>query len=252
MTFDILTSIPPIRRKGDLDMPGTRQRRIVGAILKVPLDERRHTYAQTLNEADFAFFDARTDKELPIHDIISRPVLFREAVHKSAWNTGRWKRVGKAPLTPELSKPVPKFIQDKLQPDRFSIYLGGDIRPATKEECVGLQQCSVWDGPNIEERLRDHYAGRPQRVGRINYLVEQIRHVLLRDWNPKNLARDGARKAYDAYISGITAHIESKASNLDRLAKHLYVLETLDLQVDGDLDRCQRAAAKLLELREER
>jgi len=144
-------------------MPTTRQRRTVGAILEVPFDERWHTYAQTLKDADFAFFDCKTDQQMAVEDIILRPVLFREAVHKSAWTTGRCKRIGKAPLSPELELPVPKFIQDALRPDQFEIYVSGRIRPATRKECEGLQRCSVWEPNHIEDRLRDHYAGIPNK-----------------------------------------------------------------------------------------
>jgi len=144
-------------------MPPIRQRRIVGAVLKVPLDKRWHTYAQTLHEADFAFFDARTTGELAVEEIVSQPVLFREAVNRSAYSAGRWLRIGKAPLSPALALPVPKFIEDALHPGRFEIYLGGKIRPAKREECVGLQRCAVWGPERIEERLRDHYAGVPNK-----------------------------------------------------------------------------------------
>ena len=147
------------RESGVLTMPKTRQHRTIGAILKVPLDDRWHTYAQTLDHSDFAFFDARTDRELAVEDIVSRPVLFREAVHKSAWTTGRWKRIGKAPLSVELAQPIPTFIQDPLRPDRFEIYLSGIIRPAERKECEGLRRCAVWDPNHIEDRLRDYYAG---------------------------------------------------------------------------------------------
>jgi hypothetical protein len=140
-----------------------RQQRTMGAILRVPLNDGWHTYAQTLHEADFAFFDARTRDALAIEEIIQRPILFREAVHKSAYSTGRWPKVGKSPLKPELALPVPKFIQDGLCPDKFEIYLGGVIRPATKEECVGLSRCSVWEADHIEDRLNDHYAGVPNK-----------------------------------------------------------------------------------------
>ena len=58
---------------------------------------------------------------------------------------GRWKIVGNLPLEENLQKPAPKFMQDRLRPDSFSIYEGGQIRPASKEECVGLERSAVWD-----------------------------------------------------------------------------------------------------------
>jgi hypothetical protein len=36
-----------------------------------------------------------------------------------------------------------------------------NARPAAPEECVGLEGVAVWDPTHVEDRLRDHYAGRP-------------------------------------------------------------------------------------------
>jgi Immunity protein 26 len=138
-----------------------RQRKIIGDILEVDLGDGARTYVQALDDADMAFFDTRTTIEMSPIEIVARPVLFRIAVHKSAWVTGRWKRVDRLPLSPALQAPEPKFIQDALHPDRFQIYLAGDIRPATKAECVGLERCAVWDPEHAEDRLRDHYNGVP-------------------------------------------------------------------------------------------
>jgi hypothetical protein len=72
-----------------------RQRRSVGAILRVPLDGHSHACGWTLPEADFAFFDLRSESEIPIPEVTQSPIAFRVAVHKSAWTTGRWPRVGR-------------------------------------------------------------------------------------------------------------------------------------------------------------
>src|SRR5207302_936869 len=74
---------------GDGGGVAVRQRRTIGAVLKVPLDRRWHAYAWTLPEADFAFFDLRADSDIPLEEVVRRPIAFRVAVHKSAWTTGR-------------------------------------------------------------------------------------------------------------------------------------------------------------------
>ena len=71
--------------------------------------------------------------------------------------------VGNGPLENELRTPPPRFIQDALRPDQFRIYENGKIRSATKEECLGLEREAVWDPEHVEERIRDHYAGRKNR-----------------------------------------------------------------------------------------
>ena len=140
-----------------------RQRRTVGAILKIPLGDGSHTYAQTLPEADFVIFDAKSNRDLKPEEVVNKEVLFRVAVHNSAWTNSRWEKIGKANVQDEFMAPIPKFMQDMLNPNRFRIYLGGVIRSATREECSGLECCAVWDPEHVEDRIRDHYAGVPNK-----------------------------------------------------------------------------------------
>jgi hypothetical protein len=141
---------------------GGIQRRAVGAVLKVPLGGDCHAYAWTLPEVDFAFLDLRAKFSVPIEEVVRHPIAFRIGVHKSAWVRGRWPRVGKAEPTPEILAPVPTFIRDPID-GRFSVYLLGEIRPVNREECVGLERCAVWDPEHVEDRLRDHFNGVPNR-----------------------------------------------------------------------------------------
>ncbi len=56
---------------------GGIQRRVVGAIFKVPLEGECHAYAWTLPEVDFAFFDLRAETEIPIEEVARYPIAFR-------------------------------------------------------------------------------------------------------------------------------------------------------------------------------
>jgi hypothetical protein len=143
-----------------------RPNRVVGAVLAVPLGDGTSCFALTLPEAEFAFFDSRSVGQAMPSDLLARPILFRVAVMKYA--TRNWPRVGKASLPSALLAPAPKFMQDPLNPKRFEIYLRGVIRPASRAECEGLERAAVWEPEHVEDRLRDHYAGVP------NKWVEQL------------------------------------------------------------------------------
>lgn len=145
------------------------QRRNVGVVLKIPLDGNVACFALTLPEADFAFFGPEAAQDAPTSKLFSHAVLFRVAVHKSAWSLGRWSKVGKVEVPVSLLTPVPTFIQDALDPSMFQLYIGGNIRPAKRSECEGLECCAVWEPEHAEQRLRDHLAGVP------NVWVEQLR-----------------------------------------------------------------------------
>jgi hypothetical protein len=146
-----------------------RQRRTVGALLSVPLGDGTNCYALTLPKADFAFFDLRSGSAEESTHILSRPILFRVAVHKSAWATGRWPKISKVEVPRDLLEPQPTFMQDAIHPERFSIYLAGHIRQASRAECEGLERCAVWEPEHVEDRLRDHFEGKP------NVWVESLR-----------------------------------------------------------------------------
>ncbi len=140
-----------------------KQRRTVGDFVKIGLDETVCTYGRVLEGALFAFYDARTDKDLSVEEIKAKPVLFRIWVMNRAVTTGRWKVVGNEPLEKELLKQPYFFKKDAFNPEKLSLYYEGKEQPATIEECENLECAAVWDAEHVEDRLRDHYAGKSNK-----------------------------------------------------------------------------------------
>jgi len=151
---------------------GKSKKRNVGDVVKIFLGDGTHTYARVLLDASFAVYDSRVTEELPIEEVINRPVLFFVAVMDHAVRKGRWPILGHSPLEDQL-RPSPRFIQDPLDKNSFSVYENGHIRRATRQECVGLERAAVWEPEHVEARLRDHYAGRK------NKMVEEDRKGLV-------------------------------------------------------------------------
>ena len=139
------------------------KKRTVGDIVQIPLGDGTHTYARVLPEASFAFYDSRTTEDLTVEQVIGRQILFFVAVMNHAITEGRWTIIGHVPVDDGLQAP-PKFIQDALDSNKFRIYKDGQMRPATRQECIGLECAAVWEPEHVEERLRDHYAGRKNKV----------------------------------------------------------------------------------------
>jgi hypothetical protein len=140
-----------------------KQRRVPGDFLRVPLEKGWHTYSRVLHEPLLAFYDARTNRDLEPTEIASRPILFKVWVMNHAIGAGRWSRIGNLPLEPELHEEPTFFKQDSLDPSSFRLYRSGRDTPATREQCAGLERAAVWEPEHVEERLRDHYAGRPNK-----------------------------------------------------------------------------------------
>ncbi|WP_065814182.1 immunity 26/phosphotriesterase HocA family protein [Hymenobacter sp. DG25B] len=144
----------------------TRQRRTIGAVVEINLLNGYYGYGRIVGDASFAIYDLYIPHPLTnLEQIIERPILFIVAVYDDAVTSGRWRKVGSAPL-PAMLRTLPlKFIQDALKPESFSLYdpNTGEITPATKETCKGLERASVWEAEHVEERIRDHYAHRPNQ-----------------------------------------------------------------------------------------
>jgi hypothetical protein len=58
---------------------------------------------------------------------------------KYAVTKGHWVIVGHLPLETSLRNAPLQFMQDRLQPEQFSIYENGKTRLATREQCVELE-----------------------------------------------------------------------------------------------------------------
>lgn len=159
--------------------PSTRRRRIPGQIVEIGLGQGKKSYARVLNEPLFAFYDKIYDasNELNPSQMIELPVAFKIDVMNSAVTTGRWPVIGRIDLSPDLEE-VAKFCKQDIVTGALFIYQEvPDLapyfeRPATIEECEGLEVAAVWDAEHVEDRLRDHFAGRP------NKWVEQLRPKL--------------------------------------------------------------------------
>jgi len=143
-----------------------KQRITVGSIIKIELGDGYHSYGRILKNAGYAFYDIRTKEDISdMKEIVGRRILFIVAVYNDVITRGRWLKVGKLPLESSLEVMPNKFIQDGLHPDRFSLYdpNTGQDYPAKREDCIGLERSAVWEAEHVEERLRDHFAGRKNR-----------------------------------------------------------------------------------------
>lgn len=146
---------------------GRRIRRREGDILKVNLGDGRHAYAQVSYDPLIVFFEGTFTEDMSLSDAAQLPVLFRVWVHNDAIKKGFWPVLGNQPLTAENAAEPFFYKQDAIS-GAVSLYHSafadmGYERPASVSECEGLECAAVWDPDHILDRLRDHYAGLPNR-----------------------------------------------------------------------------------------
>jgi len=147
------------------------QRRREGAFVKILLGDGFHSYGRILKNPYCAFYDSLSREDLELDQIATRPILFIICVYRRVISSGRWPVIGHKPLEDNLKKPPLFCMQNRLNLHEISMYSVGQSIPSTYEDCKDLERLAVWGDEHVEGRLRDHYAGRP------NKLVESLKIV---------------------------------------------------------------------------
>jgi hypothetical protein len=143
-------------------MPKKRGRWRIGDIAEIDLGKGEHSYCWVLKSPLVAFFDLRTKRKREVPEIVMLPIAFKIWVMKYALTSAHWPVIGKINPPPGVLE-SPKFFRQDALSGELSIYKDGKETPATKAECRGLECAAVWDPEHVEDRLRDHFEGKPNR-----------------------------------------------------------------------------------------
>ncbi len=150
-----------------------KQRITEGAILEINIDNQYYVYAQILTKGlGYAFFDLKSKLKIQDLTILQKAnILFIVTVYNDIITQGIWVKVGKLPIRNNLLVQPMKYIQDIQNPNNFELYNPntGEIKKATREQCVGLECAAVWEANHVVDRIRDYY------LGRSNIWVEQLK-----------------------------------------------------------------------------
>lgn len=139
-----------------------RIRRKVGDIVKIELGDGVSAFARVLLEPLMAFY-AITDRNAPsLDEIVKAPVLFKIWVMNNAVTSGRWPVIGNVPLGESMLVEQTFFKVDPLTKE-YSLYRNGEDIPAKREDCIGLERAAIWSAAHVEDRLRDYFAGVPNK-----------------------------------------------------------------------------------------
>jgi hypothetical protein len=138
-----------------------RKTRKLGDILKIDLRDGKYAFGRVLEDPLCAFYDLHSETVPDLNYIISRPVLFKIWVMNYFKDAG-WEVIGNHPLEAALEV-VPKFWKQDLISKKLSLYRKGEEWPATVTECEGFENAAVWSTCHVEDRLRDHFAGRKNK-----------------------------------------------------------------------------------------
>ena len=136
-----------------------------GDLIKIPLKNGGFAFACLLKKPLVAFFDLRVASETipPLDFIAAKQIAFKVWVMQDAITSGDWPLIGKVFIKPELES-YPIFYKSDPISGKLSLYLGAGLeKPATFEECLGLECAAAWSANHIIERLEDHFNKRPNK-----------------------------------------------------------------------------------------
>ena len=149
-----------------------------GRVVRIDLGDGRCAYGRRLSGPNVEFYDlvGKPGEAVDLLEVVVSPVAFTIWVMEYAFRRrGGWELLDVVPLTERERAAVDRRAKQDPISKALSIYesdrAAGTFTevPATAQECAGLEVAAVWDPEHVEDRLRDHFDGRP------NVWVESIR-----------------------------------------------------------------------------
>jgi hypothetical protein len=134
----------------------------VGDVVRIDLGNGNFAYGRTLASPLMAFYDLQSKMPVEAVDVVRAPILFTIWVMKCAIKSPKWEIVGNIPPSEDLMT-SPKFFKMDMIDRNFYIYENDQFNPVSREACIGLEPAAAWDPEHIEDRLRDHFAGVPNK-----------------------------------------------------------------------------------------
>lgn len=172
-------------------------RKKIGQVYRIPLEEGVYGYGQVVTDVEHAFFDYKDNgHDTDIEKVLAASVLFKLTVDSYVVNKGYWEILGVYPVNPEYQQYIPCFSYNFNNSNCYEIWHKGKGRvPATWEEIKDLECLSSWGHEHVEQRLRDHFAGRP------NFDVEYFRNKHNPDFE-RDIVKFYKQYGYDFKLPG--------------------------------------------------
>lgn len=141
----------------------------IGDIFQINLGHGTFGYGQVVSQSEYVFFDYFNDgASVDTNYIRNCPVLFRITVDSYVIRDRIWRILEKTPIAEKNLQRNSKFSHDRFT-NEYTIWTPEGKYPATPDEIQDLECLASWGHKSVEQRLRDHIAGRP------NYDVESGR-----------------------------------------------------------------------------
>jgi hypothetical protein len=140
-----------------------RTRRIryaMGDVVQIPLSDGRFAFGRVLNDAAIAVYAIVSRETKPVEEVVGSEIAFCVGVFDTAIRDGSWPIIGSCAFqNDEDSWPPPTFVQDVIDPRKYSICEKGEVRPASAKEVRGLEPAQIYKPEHLVERIEEELCG---------------------------------------------------------------------------------------------
>lgn len=124
-------------------------RRKIGDVYAIPLPDGTYAFGRVLMKPSVAFYKHRGKD---INDLPpSEDYEFTVCCYNNCFK--EWTYVENRPFVNDDEAKPPLYQMKDIFTGEYQISNCGNIRPATKEECAGLEVCAVWAHIHLVKRL---------------------------------------------------------------------------------------------------
>lgn len=150
----------------------SRTNRSPGRVVRIELGDGRCAYGRQLTGVNVEFYDytSEPNEEINLLEVVAAPVAFTIMVMDRAFRrTGCWTLLDVVTLTEEEATKIHRYTKPDPTGQRVSVCYTDPVsgsygeRPATIDSCRDLEIAAIWDVEHVEDRLRDHLDGRPNK-----------------------------------------------------------------------------------------
>lgn len=147
-----------------------RANRAPGRVVRIDLGDGRCAYGRQLTGVIVEFYDrvGAAGEVVDLLELVVAPVVFRIWVMDSAFRRGNWELLDVVTLDQDEATRIHYFAKQDIR-GRISVHWSNPVagssgeRAASFEECRDMEIAAVWSREHVEDRLRDHFDGRPNK-----------------------------------------------------------------------------------------
>lgn len=156
-------------------MSAKRQRKgQPGDIVAIDLGNGYEGYACVLDPPLIGFYNIQARQRLSVDQITASEFMFKLFVYDKAITSGRWVKIARVSVAPNLRQ-TERFFRQDIQNGKFYIYIDGEEEtPAAREDVDGLEAAAVWSAEHVEDRIQDYHKGVENKWALIVHKIKSL------------------------------------------------------------------------------